>query len=112
MTLYNHPAENYFWRILGDLRPAEHSLPPPVKVLTMNRDLFFLKSKIQRYMDKKKSSDSQCLTCAHNTGTKKSVCVLASCATKRAEAAVCTVKCSHGKKLSKSFGILKNVENA
>lgn len=42
MILYNHPAENYFWRILGDLRPAEHSLPPPVKVLTMNRDFFFL----------------------------------------------------------------------
>lgn len=41
MILYNHPAENYFWRILGNLRPAEHSLPPPVKVLTMNRDFFF-----------------------------------------------------------------------
>lgn len=53
MILYNHPEENYFWRILGNLRPAEHSLPPPVKVLTMNRDFFFL-SKIQRYMDNKK----------------------------------------------------------
>lgn len=41
MILYNHPAENYFWRILGNWRPAEHSLPPPVKVLTMNRDFFF-----------------------------------------------------------------------
>lgn len=56
MVLYNHPAENYFWRILGNLRPAEDSLPPPVKVLTMNRDFFFkfFLSKIQRYMDKKR----------------------------------------------------------
>lgn len=42
MILYNHPAENYFWRILGNWRPAEHSLPPPVKVLTMNRDFFLI----------------------------------------------------------------------
>lgn len=111
MILYNHPAENYFWRILGNLRPAEHSLPPPVKVLTMNRDFFFFLSKIQRYMDnkKKKSSNSQCLMCAHKTGTKKSMSILVSYATKRAEAAICTVKCNHGKEVSKSFGILKNV---
>lgn len=41
MILYNHPAEKFFGRILGKLRPAErsHPHPPqPVKVLTMNRD--------------------------------------------------------------------------
>lgn len=46
----------------------------------MNRDfiLFYFLSKIQRYMDKKKkkSSNSQCLMCAHKTGTKKSMCIL------------------------------------
>lgn len=99
MVLYNHPAENYFWRILGNLRPAEDSLPPPVKVLTMNRD-FFLNFFYQRSKDTwtKKGSNSQCLMCAHKTGTKKSMWILASYATKRAEAAICTVKCNHGKK--------------
>lgn len=47
--------------------------------------------------------------CAHKTGTKKSMSILVCYATKRAEAAICTVKCNHGKEVSKSFGILKNV---
>lgn len=38
MILYNHPAEKVLGRILAYLRPPEHSHPPPVKVLTMNRD--------------------------------------------------------------------------
>lgn len=102
MVLYNHPAENYFWRILGNLRPAEHSLPPTRKSAYDEQGFFFyFLSKIQRYMDKKRSSNSQCLMCAHKTGTKKSMCILASYATKRAEAAICTVKCNHGKKISK-----------
>lgn len=56
MVLYNHPAENYFWRILGNLRPAEHSLPPTRKSAYDEQGFFFyFLSKIQRYMDKKRS---------------------------------------------------------
>lgn len=42
MVLYNHPAENYFWRILGNLRPAEHSLPPTRKSAYDEQGFFFL----------------------------------------------------------------------
>lgn len=57
MILYNHPAENFFGRIPGNLRPAEHSLPPPTptRKSAYNEQGFFSLSKIQRYMDKKVS---------------------------------------------------------
>lgn len=42
MVLYNHPAENYFWRILGNLRPAEHSLPPTRKSAYDEQGFFFI----------------------------------------------------------------------
>ncbi|CAO2632230.1 hypothetical protein LEMLEM_LOCUS21694 [Lemmus lemmus] len=41
MVLYNHPAENYFWRILGNLRPAEDSLPPTRKSAYDEQGFFF-----------------------------------------------------------------------
>lgn len=99
MVLYNHPAENYFWRILGNLRPAEDSLPPTRKSAYDEQGFFFflLFIKDPKIHGQKKSSNSQCLMCAHETGTKKSMWILASYATKRAEAAICTVKCNHGK---------------
>ena len=64
MVLYNHPAENYFWRILGNLRPAEDSLPPTRKSAYDEQGFFFyFLSKIQRYMDKKKFKFSMPKVC-------------------------------------------------
>ena len=72
MILYNHPAEKFFGRILGNLRPAERSYPQPspTRKSAYNEQGFFSLSKIWRYMDEE-SLSSQCLMCAHKTGTEK-----------------------------------------
>lgn len=61
-----------FWGgILGNLRPAEHSLPPPpTKKSAYNEQGFISLSKIQRSMDQK-NFNSERLICAHKTGTKE-----------------------------------------
>lgn len=60
-----------FWgRILGNLRPAEHSLPTPPNKSAYNEQGLISLSKIQRSMDQK-NFNSECLMCAHKTGTKE-----------------------------------------
>lgn len=43
MILYNNPAEKSFWRIVGNLRPAEHSLSPTHKSAYNEQGFFFIK---------------------------------------------------------------------
>lgn len=64
--------QKIFGRILGNLRPAKHSLPPPAPInkSAYTEQGFFSLSKIQRPRDQK-NFNSECLMCAHKTGTKE-----------------------------------------
>lgn len=77
--LYNHPAEIFFGgRILGKCETCRALPPPPTPTpqkSAYKEQGFFSLSKIQRYMDQE-TFKSECLMCAHKTGTKESTGIL------------------------------------
>lgn len=75
--LYNHPAEIFFlgeFLVMWDPQSTPAPPPPPPKSAYKEQGFFSL-SKIQRYMDQE-IFKSECLMCAHKTGTKESTGIL------------------------------------